>query len=168
MTAGAPMPPRRATRAPPMPDYAIFHRVLAADDTSVRAALVAMRQRLDRCIHADALDRAELVLAEVMTNIVRHGDHAGAAVSTGGLSIHLSVACHHRGLACAVCDNGIALPAGCLSPGRTTPVPTCDLETMPEGGFGWMLINGLTQSLSYFRENERNLLVFNIPHTSGA
>lgn len=37
------------------------------------------------------------------------------------------------------------------------------VESLPEGGFGWLIIHGLTRSLVYFREGSRNLLAFNIP-----
>ena len=36
---------------------------------------------------------------------------------------------------------------------------------LPEGGFGWYLIQDLTASLSYFREGRRNFLAFIVPVT---
>ena len=35
---------------------------------------------------------------------------------------------------------------------------------LPEGGFGWCLIQGLTQSLCYYREGQRNCLAFMVPY----
>ena len=38
-------------------------------------------------------------------------------------------------------------------------------KSMPEGGYGWYLIQDLTASLSYFREGRRNFLAFIVPVT---
>ena len=63
--------------------------------------------------------------------------------------------------ACAVTDDGVGLPPACLI---APPPPDIEgVESLPEGGFGWLIIHGLTRSLVYFREGSRNLLAFNIP-----
>ena len=38
-----------------------------------------------------------------------------------------------------------------------------DPAGLPEGGFGWFLIQDLTQALCYYRRESRNYLAFNIP-----
>lgn len=112
------------------------------------------------------MGRLELVLAEVMNNIVLHGaDPISALARQADPSrprrIHLSAACHRNGVACAVTDDGIGLPPACLV--APPPPDHPDGEPLPEGGFGWLIIHGLTRSLVYFREDTRNLLAFNIP-----
>ena len=67
---------------------------------------------------------------------------------------------HSSGLACALTDDGISLPDDCLLPRSLPPMVADDL---PEGGFGWFLIQDLTQALCYYREESRNYLAFSIP-----
>ena len=64
-------------RAPePAAAEALFNRVLPADHLSVRGALTDLHARLSPHVSADVMGRLELVLAEVMNNIVRHGADA--------------------------------------------------------------------------------------------
>lgn len=139
----------------------MFHRVMNADPMTVRQALMDIRTRFRDDISQDTLGRLELVLAEVMNNIT---EHTGPAQITGMRqpvsSIHLSVVRHSTGLACAITDDGQSLPAECLQP-RT--LPEARHPELSEGGFGWFLIQDLTQALCYYREGNRNFLAFNIP-----
>lgn len=75
-------------------------------------------------------------------------------------AIHLCIVRHTNGLACAVTDDGVSLPDHCLLP-RT--LPGANDEGLPEGGFGWFLIQDLTQALCYYREERRNFLAFSVP-----
>ena len=135
----------------------MFHRVLPADPLAVRTALTDIRARFRDDVGAETLGRLELVLAEVMNNVTKH---AGTKYVAAIPSIHLSIVRHETGLACAVTDDGVTLPPECLLPRK---LPAADLEDLPEGGFGWYLIQGLTQSLCYYREDQRNFLAFNVP-----
>lgn len=146
--------PRSLTRSQPM-----FHRVLQADPHDVRQALKDLRARFAPRISADTMGRLELVLAEVMNNVV---EHAGLAPpGPMSRSIHLCVVMHDNGLSCAITDDGGRLPADCLLP---RGLPVMDPLDLPEGGFGWCLIQGLTQSLCYYREDQRNCLAFMVPY----
>lgn len=144
--------------------YMLFNRVLPADPLSVRQLLVDLGQRLGPNLPPDAMGRVELVLAEIMNNIVNHGakDRIPAGTAPRARSIHLSVACHDNGVACAILDDGATLPLACLSP-PTRRASRARARTLPEGGFGWLIIHDLTQSLAYFREEGYNLLAFNVP-----
>lgn len=142
---------RRDARVQPM-----FHRVLSAEPNEVRQTLTDLRARFDAVVDPDALGRLELVLAEMMNNVA---EHAGGAGVVPGL-MHLCVVMHDSGLSCAITDNGNQLPPDCLKP-RSLPV--MDPLDLPEGGFGWFLIQGLTQSLCYYREDQRNCLAFTVP-----
>lgn len=147
---------RVSTRTQPM-----FHRVLYADPARVRDALSAIRQRFRSEVSEDTLGRLELVLAEVMNNVAEHA----AAPDRGHdvdrpPSIHLSIVRHETGLACAISDDGVSLPEDCILP---RGLPVMDLADLPEGGFGWYLIQDLTQALCYYREEQRNFLAFSVP-----
>ncbi|MDB6182818.1 ATP-binding protein [Paracoccus fistulariae] len=160
------MPPRDWQNAgldgcPSIPTQKMFHRVLCADPAVVRQTLMDIRDRFRDDVSLDTLGRLELVLAEVMNNIT---EHAGVLhLRDPGHpkpSIHLSIVRHPAGLACGITDDGPLLPAECLQP-RNLPGGTYpDLE---EGGFGWFLIQDLTQSLCYYREGGRNFLDFSVP-----
>ena len=102
----------------------------------------------------DAGDRASATAAPASTTPAQ-------PAPTPPRRIHVSAACHRNGVACAVTDDGVGLPPACLI---APPPPDLDgVESLPEGGFGWLIIHGLTRSLVYFREGSRNLLAFNIP-----
>lgn len=149
----------------------IFHRIFRADPMTVRDALWFLRERFDGSARADVISKLELALAEVLNNICEHGSHADAERLGGRIHsplIHLCVVRHVGGIACAVTDDGRPLPPECLDP-RTLPYsdpPDQDdlsVLRLPEGGFGWYLIQDLTASLSYFREGRRNFLAFIVP-----
>lgn len=142
----------------PRPKQPMFHRVLTADPTAVRATLKSLRSRFRDEVSADTLGRLELVLAEVMNNVT---EHAVTARSVTNPKIHICVVRHDTGLACAVTDDGDSLPDDCLLPRR---LPQVDPADLPEGGFGWYLIQDLTQELRYYREGQRNYLGFSVPH----
>ena len=139
-----------------MPDaQPMFNRVLTASPDAVRDTLRDIRERFREEVAEDTLGRLELVLAEVMNNVAEHAPEAAA----GRLPvIHLCVVRHVAGLACALTDDGAVLPAECLAP-RSLPRAV----DMPEGGFGWYLIQDLTRALCYYREDSRNHLAFNVP-----
>lgn len=143
-------------RARPM-----FHRVFPAKPENVRAILSDIRQRFRTEVGDDTMGRLELVLAEVMNNVAEHASTSTTAGPTQQVpSIHLSVVLHENGLACAISDDGVSLPDECIKPRGLPMVEGADL---PEGGFGWYLIQDLTQALCYYREEQRNFLAFSVP-----
>ncbi|MFN3277419.1 MAG: ATP-binding protein [Paracoccus hibiscisoli] len=147
---------RAATLTQPM-----FHRVLNAHPLTVRDTLQDVRHRFRGEVSDDTLGRLELVLAEVMNNVAEHAPLGQAAPGPGPLPvIHLCIVRHNSGLACALTDDGVSLPDDCLLP-RSLPDMVAD--DLPEGGFGWFLIQDLTQALCYYREESRNYLAFSIP-----
>lgn len=85
-------------------------------------------------------------------------------------TIHLCVIRQNNGLACAITDDGIALPEWCLLPFGDPTFSTFrsrenDIDTLPEGGFGWYLIQDLTHAMCYYREDQRNFLAFTVPYS---
>lgn len=149
---------RVAARTRPM-----FHRVLRAQPEAVRSTLTDIRQRFRSEVSDDTLGRLELVLAEVMNNVTEHASLPAGDVRAP--SIHISIVCHDTGLACAITDDGVSLPDECILPRN---LPVVDLEDLPEGGFGWYLIQDLTQALCYYREEQRNFLAFSVPFVAPA
>ncbi|WP_108503236.1 ATP-binding protein [Paracoccus indicus] len=138
----------------------MFHRVLNAQPLTVRDTLTDMRRRFAADVGEDTLGRLELVLAELMNNVAEHAPAAGRRNEARVPVIHLCVVRHKSGLACALTDDGVSLPDDCVLPRSLPPaIP----EDLPEGGFGWFLIQDLTQALSYYRRESRNYLAFNIP-----
>ncbi|AUH65321.1 ATP-binding protein [Paracoccus zhejiangensis] len=150
------------------PAQTMFHRVLRAEARIVRDTLTDIRRRFAAEIDEDALGRLELVLAEVLNNVAEHGPGAADSSEDSGSEaghraaplIHLCIVRLAGMLSCAVTDDGISLPAGCLLPPDAPAISEIDL---PEGGFGWFLIHDLTQELYYYREERRNFLAFRVP-----
>ncbi|RDW14935.1 ATP-binding protein [Paracoccus thiocyanatus] len=172
MTAASEQAAKRL-RQPPPGRKPMVHRIFRADPATVRAALQFLRERFDGSAEDEVISKLELALAEVLNNICEHGTRH-EAVRLGGRPhaplIHLCVARHVGGIACAVTDDGRPLPASCLESHSLpwTGPPPQDAEAillLPEGGFGWFLIQELTASLSYFREGRRNFLAFIVPVT---
>lgn len=166
---------RSRLRSAPQSRQPMLHRIFRADPMTVRDALVYLRERFDGSAETEVLLRLELALAEVLNNICEHGGirEDEALGRPHSPLVHLFVVRHVGGIACAVTDDGRPLPPDCLDP-RTlpfiaqddgSPVDDQDVMLLPEGGFGWYLIQDLTASLSYFREGRRNFLAFIVPVT---
>lgn len=164
-------PVRNRLRQVPPGRHPMLHRIFRADPLTVREALAYLHERFDGSAADDVIARVELALAEVLNNICEHGGQDDALRLDGRAHaplIHLCVARHTGGIACAITDDGLPLPPACLDP-RTLPYTVPDppedavIAMLPEGGFGWYLIQDLTASLSYFREGRRNFLAFIVP-----
>ena len=151
----------------------MFNRIFRADPMTVRDALLFLRERFQDSACEEVIGKLELALAEVLNNICEHGTRTEALRLDGrphAPLIHLCVVRHVGGIACAVTDDGRPLPLSCLDP---RPLPNAEFDPrdagavlmLPEGGFGWFLIQDLTASLSYFREGRRNFLAFIVPVT---
>lgn len=162
---------RRRLRLAPHNRQPMLHRIFRADPSTVRDALLYLRERFDGSAGTEVLSRLELALAEVLNNICEHGGtpQPDPLHRPHSPLVHLFVVRHVGGIACAVTDDGRPLPVECLDP-RNLPHITDEAEgidhdilLLPEGGFGWYLIQDLTASLSYFREGRRNFLVFIVP-----
>lgn len=137
----------------------LFHRVFRAEHMAVRRTLDDMRTCFVRGLDEDTAGRLELVLAEVLNNIVEHGADPATGPQVVPF-IHMSLIRHAGGLACTISDDGVTLPGHCLRP-RILPQDRV-VDELPEGGFGWYLIQDLTQSICYFREGRRNFLAFTL------
>lgn len=131
-----------------------LHLVFLASPTAVRDSLAQMLASPPLSdLSPDARGTAELVLAEVLNNVAEHAYRAGP----GPVAVTLKAVA--AGVQCLVVDQGAAMPDGTLPEGR---LPSADvaLDDLPEGGFGWHLIRGLTSDLTYVRTGGSNRLGF--------
>lgn len=158
----------------------MFHRVFRADNSAIRSALIELKGRFRPYADDDVIGRLELALAEVLNNICEHGVEIMSIPTQDAYSdhaempmVHLCVIRQENGLICAVTDDGVPLPDSCLRVSdlqieRHFPKPEAGLiADLPEGGFGWSLIQGLTHSIRYIREDRRNVLAFTVPYHDG-
>jgi len=127
--------------------------IIPASEWSVRCGLQSIRYGLERLsLSDDALSNVELVIAELLNNIVEHAykDRVDGMIEVELLFIGNSILCK-------VTDDGLPMPNGQIPPGQPKDL-SGDLEDLPEGGFGWLLIRELTQDLHYGRHDNRNML----------
>ena len=135
-----------------------FHAQLQSDSRAIRRCLCDCRAFLARCgVTPGAAMQVELVLAEVLNNVA---EHAYDPARPGWIGLSLDVG--GGGARVCIHDLGTPMPAGRL-PGGALPDPF----TLPEGGFGWYLIQELTEHLDYGRCDGINRLSFSVPLPSG-
>ena len=137
-------------------------------DLTIHGDLHGVRRGLDRVnsalaqmgFDANLAGTVEIVLAEVMNNIVEH-----AYAGRGDGLISLQMAAGDAGLNFTVTDRGHPLPKGTIRKVERDleNTPVADL---PEGGFGWQLIQNITEQLDYRRVEDTNQLCFQVPVTA--
>ncbi len=101
---------------------------------------------------ADSIDMLRLCLAEALNNIVEHA-YEGAI----GKPIFADVAFSDGGYEVLLIDEGKPLPGGELPDGEVS-FEVDDIENLPEGGFGWMLIRNEMDNVTYERRDGCNVL----------
>jgi serine/threonine-protein kinase RsbW len=135
--------------------------ILPPFDVSVTSGEIAVREALQELLQAlkplklDPEERGtiELVVAEILNNIVEHAYPVSDA--PGPIAIHCE---HHRdGLHFQIKDEGKAMPDGKMPLGQMASLDV-DLMDLPEGGFGWFLIQDLAKDVNYRRIGCENLL----------
>lgn len=133
---------------------------------SVTSSELAVREALSRLLAAlrplnldiEDAGTVELVMAEAMNNIVEH------AYPEGDSPGPIRLACAHGGdgLYVKITDSGRPMPDGTTPVGRPTNL-NVDFSDLPEGGFGWFLIQDLAKEVEYRRINNDNQLTFRLP-----
>lgn len=106
-------------------------------------------------ISPDDVGSISIILAEVLNNIV---EHATEDAKEG--HIDLVVRARGKSLVFEIRDSGRPMPAGRAPIGNNPMNDAEQLESLPEGGFGWFLIRELVQDLVYDRQNDENILFF--------
>lgn len=132
-----------------------LHLVFPAGEQAVRRALATATGAFKGMgLDPDAIELAELVLAEVLNNVVEHAyaEHAGGIIELeawrGTDRLHMRVR-----------DDGVPMPGGALPEGKRHD-PKVETRDLPEGGFGWSIIRDLAQDLRYQRDGMRNDISF--------
>lgn len=126
----------------------------SADLTQMVALRQALREHAGGQLPPELIDRMELALCEVFSNIVRHGTSARR-----GAGIQVRMAVCAQGLCVDVFDESAAFerPATIATPGE---------DPWAEGGMGLGLIEALCDEVSYSRAhgfNHCHLAVFTAP-----
>ena len=126
---------------------------LCSDPFAVRAALRDMRNALaEHDLSANDLSRVEIVMAEILNNVVEH-----ACAEHPDCRIDIEVVRGQADLQIKIIDDGRAMPGGKLPASEPTELP-CNMNHLPEGGFGWTLIRDLARDVIYERRGHRNHL----------
>ncbi|MGA9412780.1 MAG: ATP-binding protein [Roseobacter sp.] len=139
--------PQRGTLPP-------FEVHVESGQSAAREALEKFLEKL-RPLNLDLEEAGtiELVLAEILNNIVEHA--YPPAGPSGPIDIHCAQ--KQNGLLVQIKDRGTAMPDGKLPLGEINPVDV-EFDNMPEGGFGWFLIQHLARDVTYTRVNNENHL----------
>ena len=112
-------PDKKRLRQVPPGRQPMLHRIFRADPLTVREALAFLRERFDGSAAEDVIAKVELALAEVLNNICEHGSQHDALRLGGRVHaplIHLCVARHTGGIACAITDDRHPLPTARQEP----------------------------------------------------
>ncbi|MGZ2255885.1 ATP-binding protein [Roseobacter sp. A03A-229] len=135
--------------------------ILPPFTVSIRSSEMAVRDALQQVLSAlgplelgsEEAGTVELVLAEVLNNVV---EHAYPDPDTAGT---ISIACAHQldGLHLQIVDHGKAMPDGRTPLGQPVSLDV-DFADLPEGGFGWFLIQDLAKDVLYERVGSENQL----------
>ena len=134
-----------------------FSLTARATEAGVRDLLSECRARLEAGgVPRQYLGMVELVWAEALNNVV---EHAYAEMAAGQVSIEATVA--HGQVLAHIRDNGLPFPGAEPPPGHL-PSSDGEVESLPEGGFGWFLIRDLCERVEYRREDGGNRLTLDI------
>lgn len=101
----------------------------------------------------EELSTVELVLAEALNNIAEH------AYQNTELTGPIDISCLRlaNGLHFLICDKGCPMPDETV-PAKDRPEVEVDTMDLPEGGFGWFLIQDLAKDVVYQRIDDENQL----------
>lgn len=135
-----------------------LHLTVAGTNSGVRCALEELSGALkDRGCSEDTIGTVQIVLAELLNNVVEHGQ---LKQNQDAISTKLDLL--GGALVCEVRDKGCPFPGARLPCGKLRAVEELERD-LPEGGFGWSLIRMLTEGLEYYREDGGNCVRFMIP-----
>lgn len=123
-----------------------------AVDAAMRAAS-SVAGRADPAI----ADEFRLALTEALNNVVEHACHPS------GVPIFMTVGGRTGVVWVCIQDRGMPLPASVLTDGEMPAVPeigsSSDLDLLPDGGWGWMLIKASVDRVRHRRIDDCNLLL---------
>lgn len=108
--------------------------------------------RANSGIDEDSADTLRLCVAEALNNIVEH-----AYNGSDGKPIYANVQFHDDRYEVMLIDEGKAMPGGKI-PDGSVDFDLDDIDELPEGGFGWMLIRDQMDTIDYERRDGCNYL----------
>lgn len=128
------------------------------DFLSVRKGLRDIKSQVLRTgLAIQDFQSIELVLAEVLNNIVEHGD-----IPYNPSDVQLTWELYDNQFCAMIIDPGVA-----YNPKITSTLNSEDIGSLPnelpEGGFGWSLVVALCSAIKYERFDQRNVLNLKIP-----
>ena len=136
----------------------VFRHSFQSGELAVRKALAQVLDSLRPLkLAVEETGTVELVMAEVLNNIV---EHAYSDRSEGG-RVEIQYVAKPDGLNVCISDNGNMMPDGKLPTGTLASLEV-DMPDLPEGGFGWFLIQHLAKDVTYQRVGKRNVLQMRI------
>jgi serine/threonine-protein kinase RsbW len=94
----------------------------------------------------------QIALAEAVNNVV---EHAYTGTAPGDVIVRCNLYPDH--LWVNINDAGTPFPNGILPEGKMAEIGE-DLDSLPEGGFGWFLIRELATDIHYQRDDDKNQL----------
>lgn len=129
-----------------------FSSSIQNDQEHVVRLLDEVHQWMDNAqISKDKTIDIQIVLAEALNNVIEHGFSHDL---TGNIDVRLEQ--YQKNVTLIIVDNGKPyLPPGAASNPLIAATKTNDL---PEGGFGWFLIQEITNSYDYVRRDQKNQL----------
>ena len=131
---------------------------ITSGEFAVREALACMLESLAPYkLDVEETGTIELVLAEAMNNIV---EHAYPPEDTPG-PITLQCKRHPDGFRFQIIDHGRPMPDGVTPIGLPVDLDV-DFVDLPEGGFGWFLIQDLAKDVIYRRVDDSNHPTFRL------
>lgn len=127
---------------------------LQSEELAVREALSKLVAGLDAWdLTSEEIGTVQLVAAEILNNIVEHS--YAEAEMPGPIWVQGKFCAD--GLHLLIRDQGVAMPNGHIPLGPTPNVEV-DLLELPEGGFGWFMIQDLAKDVQYERVGRSNHL----------
>jgi len=127
----------------------------------VRHALKQLRLALlDAGLPQLDISCAEIVVAEVLNNIVKHAQNKS---EQGWFEVQCTA--QQDGLHIVCRDNGLPMPGG-APPGGVLPNLDRFNDELPEGGWGWSLVRTLSRDLKYKRVHNLNVVSFFLPNNT--
>ena len=128
-----------------------FQLRTSEDFDAVRIGLGRFMHSLETSNTQYDLGEIELVLAEVLNNIAEHGGRES-------LTHPISLKWHTSdGLCINVIDAGRCIPTGTITNAQMPDLDT-EIDDLPEGGFGWALVDILCSKVHSKRRGSFNTL----------
>lgn len=134
---------------------------LSPFDVRIEGSEMAVREALSKVLDGlgpldldvEEAGTVELVLAEALNNIVEHAYAPAAGIGP------IKIRCMHcaDGLHLKIRDEGITMPDGQMPLGQMAALSE-EVMDLPEGGFGWFLIQDLARDVHYERIGNENAL----------